>query len=97
MTGDGHHVAIVYEYINEGENVAETVEEVATFLWRAGFTFTNYASEGNWKSGVLVDMSEIVHVHGHGWKESGFGPRDAKRLLGIPYGVETAGQYSISK
>lgn len=91
MSGDGNHIAIVYEYIEEDENLAETVEEVASFLWRAGFTFTNYASEGNWKSGVLVDMSEIVYVHGYGWNERAFGPRDTKRLLGIPYGVETAG------
>lgn len=81
MSGDGDHIAIVYEYIEESDNDPQAVKEVADFLWRAGFAFTNYPERRNWKNGVLVDLSEIVHVKGHEWKEREFKPRDAKYLL----------------
>ncbi|KAF5019863.1 hypothetical protein F66182_8142 [Fusarium sp. NRRL 66182] len=79
MSGDREHMAIVYEYIQEEANDPKTTDEVVTFLWRAGFSFTNYPEERNWKGGVLLDLSEIVHVEGYGWKERDFRSRDAAR------------------
>ncbi|RSL69127.1 hypothetical protein CEP51_012390 [Fusarium floridanum] len=79
MSGDREHIAIVYEYIEEEANDPKTTEEVITFLWRAGFSFTNYPEERNWKGGVLLDLSEIVHVEGYGWKSRDFRFRDAAR------------------
>lgn len=76
MSGDGEHIAIVYEYIDKEANNPTTTEEVINFLWRAGFCFTNYPEERNWEDGVLLDLSEIVHVEGYGWKERDFGERN---------------------
>lgn len=72
MSGDGDHIAIDYEFIEESANGPETTEEIADFLSLGGFTFTNYPEDRNWKSGVFVDLSEIVHVRGDGWKEKDF-------------------------
>ncbi|KAF4990525.1 hypothetical protein FDECE_14334 [Fusarium decemcellulare] len=82
ISGDRVHVAIVYEYVEEGTNDIKTTQNVATFLWQAGFCFTNYPEERNWKHGMLVDLSEIVHVRGYGWKRREFMKREAAYLLG---------------
>ncbi|ENH66585.1 hypothetical protein Focb16_v005862 [Fusarium oxysporum f. sp. cubense] len=81
MSVEQEHIAIIYEYIEDKTNDQGTVEKVATFLWQAGFTFTNYPEKGNWRDGVLVDLSEVVHVHGYGWKEKLFKQRDSTTLL----------------
>lgn len=79
MSGDGEHIAILYEYVEEEVNDSKSIEDVTTFLRRAGFCFTNYPEERNWKAGVLVDLSEIAHVEGYGWKEKVFNMKDAGR------------------
>ncbi|KAH8654680.1 hypothetical protein BGZ61DRAFT_203700 [Ilyonectria robusta] len=81
MSADKEYIAIVYEYIEEGENRPAVVEEVANFFWLAGFSHTNSPAARNWKSGVLVDLSDIVHPGGYGWHQRRYGPRMANRLL----------------
>lgn len=53
-------IAVVYEYVEGGENDAETVEKVASFLWLPGFSFCATPLARNRRSGVLVDHSDIV-------------------------------------
>ncbi|KAI1819219.1 hypothetical protein F4861DRAFT_158490 [Xylaria intraflava] len=76
------YTAIVYEYVPEGDNDGAAVERAADFLWRAGFGYTLCSAARNWKSGVLVDLSDIVHVSGYGWNVKGYGPRSAESVLG---------------
>lgn len=38
---------------------------------------------GNWKSNVLLDLSDIVPARGFGWKECYYKPRDADIVLSI--------------
>ncbi|RWA03008.1 hypothetical protein EKO27_g12097 [Xylaria grammica] len=75
------YLAIVYEYVEEGENEPAAVETAADFFWRAGFGYTLSSAERNWKSGVLVDLSDIVHASSRGWNEKGYGTRSAARIL----------------
>ncbi|RFU81618.1 hypothetical protein TARUN_566 [Trichoderma arundinaceum] len=74
-------IAIVYELIEEGENVPATVEEVDDFLWHAGFAYTMEPHARNWKGGVLVDHAEIVHTRGYGWNEDDYMKRTAEQIL----------------
>lgn len=62
-------IAVVYEYVEGGKNDTETVEKVATFLWLAGFSFCARPLARNWKSGVLVDHSDIVGPLFYGWQK----------------------------
>ncbi|KAH6973308.1 hypothetical protein EDB80DRAFT_693344 [Ilyonectria destructans] len=71
----------------ESDNGPEVVEDVAKFLWRSGFSFTNYPVSWNWKDGVLVDSSEIVHADGDGWNGKLYGPREARWLLGSGHSI----------
>ncbi|EGX91384.1 hypothetical protein CCM_05542 [Cordyceps militaris CM01] len=64
---DGEYLAVVYEYIEEGDNVAETMQQTIDFLHDAGFHYTICAMARNWKSSMLVDFSDIIHVGGNGW------------------------------
>ncbi|KAI0410447.1 hypothetical protein F5X98DRAFT_359569 [Xylaria grammica] len=75
------YLAIVYEYVEEAENDAAAVERAADFFWRAGFGYTLSSAERNWKSGVLVDLSDIVHASSRHWNEKGYGTRSAARIL----------------
>ncbi|KAK1762574.1 hypothetical protein QBC33DRAFT_481372 [Phialemonium atrogriseum] len=81
MSADREYIAIVYEYVEEVENDPAVVEEVAAFFWLAGFSHTISPAARNWKSGVLVDLSDIVHPGGYGWHPKLYGPRKANRLL----------------
>ncbi|KAK5989706.1 hypothetical protein PT974_07962 [Cladobotryum mycophilum] len=74
------YVAIVYEYVEEGENDHAVVQKTLEFLWLTGFTFTS-SLERNWKSGVLVDLSDIVYPRGFGWQQALYGERCADILL----------------
>jgi hypothetical protein len=81
LSGDKEYIAIIYEYIDEGENKESAVEQAAEFLWRVGFGYTMSSAARNWKSGVLVDLSDIVHASGYGWHPRGYGPRSADKVL----------------
>ncbi|KAI1759068.1 hypothetical protein GGR53DRAFT_179396 [Hypoxylon sp. FL1150] len=81
FSADKEYIGIIYEYVEEGENDRVIVEEVANFLWRAGFGYTRCSAARNWKNGVLIDLSDIVHVSGYGWRPNQFGPRKAERIL----------------
>ncbi|OAA63233.1 hypothetical protein LEL_10698 [Akanthomyces lecanii RCEF 1005] len=55
------YFAMLYEFVEDGENAIAAVDEVADFLWHAGFCFTLSPLERILKRGVLVDMSDIIH------------------------------------
>lgn len=86
VSPDKDHIAILYEYIDETENGnnSAVVEEVTDFLWRAGFGYTAASLARNWKNGVLIDYSDIVHVGGYGWHHKYYGSRKADRILKFP-------------
>lgn len=75
------YTAIVYEYIEEGENDEAVVEEVDRFCWLTGFSHNLSPATRNWKRGVLVDLSDIVNVRGYGWHEWSYKPRTADLIL----------------
>ncbi|KAH7113097.1 hypothetical protein EDB81DRAFT_862637 [Dactylonectria macrodidyma] len=81
MSSDRNYIALVYEYVEEGKNNKAVVEDVDRFFWLAGFGHTMSPSAKNWKSGVLVDLADIVHVGGYGWKEQLYKPRTADLIL----------------
>ncbi|KAM0259249.1 hypothetical protein ACHAQJ_003454 [Trichoderma viride] len=74
-------IAVIYELVEEGENEASTLEEVDTFLWHAGFAYAVKPRGKNWKGGVLVDHTEIVHTRGYGWNEEDYIHRTAEQIL----------------
>ena len=78
---DKEYIAVVYEYVEEGRNDEAVVEDVDRFFWLAGFSHTLSPSVKNWKSGVLVDLADIVHAGGYGWKKQLYGPRTADLIL----------------
>ncbi|KAJ3461568.1 hypothetical protein MRS44_010121 [Fusarium solani] len=63
------YTAIVYEYVEEGENEEAVVEEVDRFCWLTGFSHNLSPAARNWKSRVLVDLADIIHARGYGWHE----------------------------
>ncbi|KAH6627771.1 hypothetical protein F5144DRAFT_494056 [Chaetomium tenue] len=79
---DKEYTAIVYEYVEEGENAVEAVQESMDFFWLAGFGFTLSPLEKNWKSGMLVDLSDIVPPRSYGWNQRLYGQDSALLLLG---------------
>ena len=78
---DVEYIAVVYELVEEGVNNPVDVERVADFLWHAGFSYTLSSLARNWIHGVLVDLSDIVHFGGFGWKKELYGMRRANRIL----------------
>ncbi|KAM3536566.1 hypothetical protein MY4038_000021 [Beauveria bassiana] len=66
-TNGKEYLAIVYEYIEEADNVAERMQETIDFLHDAGFHFCLTSMLRNWKNSMLVDFSDIIHVGGNGW------------------------------
>jgi len=67
---DQVHHAIVYEFVEDGGNDENTVRDVAAFLHMIGFSYDGAPLTTNWRNGVLVDHSDIVHPGGSGWRES---------------------------
>lgn len=74
-------VAVIYELVEEGENEMAALEEVDTFLWHAGFAYAVDPRPKNWKSSVLVDHSEIVHIRGYKWSMGDYVGRTAEQIL----------------
>ncbi len=54
------YTAIVFEFVEQGENDPRVMRKVVDFLWLVGFCFPS-SLERNWESGVLLDHSDIVH------------------------------------
>ncbi len=79
--------AILYEYVEYGENDPSRVQEALDFFSLAGFSATMSPLARNWKSNVLLDLGDIVHARGFGWKERYYKPRDADIVLSIGAGV----------
>jgi hypothetical protein len=75
------YFAIVYEYIPEGDNDRGQLQVVLDFLWRAGFIFDQLLRKENWKSGVFVDLSDIISPVGYGWHPKGYRRTDASRAF----------------
>ncbi|KAI5868665.1 hypothetical protein GGS23DRAFT_546690 [Durotheca rogersii] len=64
-------------------------EEAADFFWRTHSGYTLFSTARNWKSGVLVDVADIVHVGDCGWRPNGYGSGWATRgrcAPGLPTG-----------
>ena len=83
------HVAIVYEYIEDGVNDRETIDNVGSFLWHTGFSHCLSPLLKNWKSSVLVDYSDIVHAEGYAWSLMTFG-MSAIEVLFNPLGGDSS-------
>ncbi|OAR05855.1 hypothetical protein LLEC1_06539 [Akanthomyces lecanii] len=62
------YTALVYEYIDEGDNDKEVIDKSLEFFRDAGFSHTFISLACNWKQSVLIDMSDIIHPCGFGWK-----------------------------
>jgi hypothetical protein len=77
---DQSYIAIVYEYVEEAANEPAAVEAMTSFLWLVGFSHSGSHAQ-NWKSGVLIDLADIVHPLGFGWKSTQYGPRAAAAML----------------
>lgn len=74
ISTEKEYTAIVYEYVEEGENRPDVVEEADRFFWLGGFSHSSSPAARNWKSGVLVDLSDIIHAGGYGWYAKCYGP-----------------------
>lgn len=75
------YIALVYEYIEEGENDPAVVEEVDRFFWLTGFSHTLSPAARNWKSGVLIDLADMIDAGGYGWDPTLYGPWKASEIL----------------
>lgn len=74
-------VAIVYKFIEDVKNRTGPVGKVDSFLWFAGFAFANEPEEKSWRNSMLVDHSEIIHIHGYGWNEEDYMDRSAEQII----------------
>ncbi|PHH66733.1 hypothetical protein CDD81_5865 [Ophiocordyceps australis] len=81
MWSGEEYIALVYEWIEDRENTPAAVEDVARFLWRAGFCLSHSPLARNWKNGMLVDHSDLIHVGGLGWKDHFYGRTSAEDIL----------------
>ncbi|KAM3543663.1 hypothetical protein ARSEF1564_003423 [Beauveria bassiana] len=68
IQSDMEYTALVYEYVEEGENDEAAIEESLNFFRAAGFSHTRISLARNWKKSVLIDMSDIIYAGGFGWK-----------------------------
>lgn len=75
------YTVLIYEYVEEGENDPAVVEEVDRFFWLTGFSHTFSPAARNWKSGVLIDLSDMVEASGYGWLKMLYGPWKALEIL----------------
>lgn len=83
MPPDRKYIAIVYEYVDEGENDRDVVQKALDFFWLAGFGHTLSSAERNWRSGVLIDLADVVYPSAYGWRKQLYGPRTTSRMLGL--------------
>lgn len=83
LAPDQEYIAIVYEYGEEGENDADTMQKVIDFLWLAGFDHCSSPHLRNWKGGVLVDLCDFAPPRGYCWQPKRYekGPDSAHLLL----------------
>ena len=75
------YTAVVYEFVEEGENEPEVLGSVLDFLRHVGFIHCWSPKANNWKSGVLVDHSDIVQPNGYGWTKKRLGCVTAEHIL----------------
>lgn len=83
MSYEKEYIAIIYEYVEEAENSEAVVGEVSKFLWLAGFGHNGSPARKNWKSSVLVDLSDFVHARGYGWHPKCYKPLDGRSTLWV--------------
>ncbi|OIW29682.1 hypothetical protein CONLIGDRAFT_654182 [Coniochaeta ligniaria NRRL 30616] len=81
MSYDQEYIAIVSEFIEEGENDPEVVQKVLEFFWEVGFAHTLSPAARNWKSGVLTDLGDIIQPGDYDWKEQRHRPVKAHSVL----------------
>ena len=74
------YTAVVYEFVEEARNNRKVVQEVLDFFWRVGFSHVLIPMACNWKSGVLVDLSDIIYPKGYGWSVKRFGSARVRRM-----------------
>lgn len=81
MSDAEEHKAILYEYIGKGENNPAVVADLNRFFWLAGFGHLSGACTQNYRSGVLVDHSDLVHTRNSEWQgEFWFQPQGGQLL-----------------
>lgn len=78
---DTAYTGIVYEYIEDDHNDPVVVQEMAKFLWLAGFSIVDCSLARNWRSSVLVDHCDIVHPNGYAWRQKDYGMRPIDEIL----------------
>lgn len=78
----------LYEYIEEGDNTEDIVRQSLEFFWRTGFSFTISPLWRNWKSGILVDLSDVVQIRGYGWKQAYYGRKAVEDIIETVAGDE---------
>lgn len=61
------YTAIIYEFVESSENVAETMQKKIDFLAETGFSHSLWSRSANWTNSILLDLSDFVHVGGKGW------------------------------
>ena len=81
ISHDKEYIAIVCEYVEEGPGDPAVVKEALEFFWLAGFEATLGGGARSWKSGVLADLSNMVHVGGYRWLQKIYGETIAERVL----------------
>lgn len=81
MSYDQEHIAIVDEFVENGENDPEVVQEGLEFLQLGGFAHTLSPAARNWKSGILMDRGDIIHPGDYGWKKQLYTAVTARRVL----------------
>jgi hypothetical protein len=77
------YTAIVYEYVEEGENDPDAVQQALNFFWLTGFGGTLSQLAQNWKSSVLIDLCDIAPPRGYGWHKQLYKPSSARQVLGL--------------
>ncbi len=81
---DEVYFAIVYEFVEEGGNEPDVVQSVLDLFWRTGFSNAPITLARNWKSGVLVDLSDVVDPFGYGWLKIKYRHRKPEDVLSYP-------------
>ncbi|KAG7290406.1 hypothetical protein NEMBOFW57_000406 [Staphylotrichum longicolle] len=91
IAADKKYMAVVYEYVEEGEPDPELMQEALDFFWLAGFSGTYSPLLKNWVSGVLVDLCDIIPPRGYGWKPKLYRDGPGSAHLIVKRGMVAAG------